>query len=212
MKSKITLKHIGIFTSGALLATVLVGSVIAYASSLPTDKAKQANTEHKDTIAQNISINTNITENYIGESQAKAIALEHAGLKEDSVSHLLCKLDVDDGIAEYEVEFWDGTTEYDYEINAVSGAIIAFDYDMESYDAKPSTDSTTYITESQAKALALKHAGVNETEASNIKCEFDYDDGVAEYEIEWKINRTDYEYTINAVDGTIQEYDIEDDD
>ncbi len=161
--------------------------------------------------------NSNVSAEYIDEAQAKAIALEHAGKNEANVSHMHCKLDYDDGVAEYEVEFWDGTTEYDYEINAVSGEIIVYDYDMESYDARPVTTtdsnvSTEYIDEVQAKTIALEHAGVTESEAGVVKCEFDFDDGYAEYEIEWEIGRMEYEYTISATDGTIFEHDVEYDD
>ncbi len=160
---------------------------------------------------------TNTSTEYIGEAEAKAIALAHAGLNEADVSHLICKLDYDDGIAEYEVEFWDGTKEYDYEINAVSGDIIGYDYDMESYDSKPTTapdtnTSTEYIGEAEAKAIALAHAGVTENEASRLECEFDFDDGYAEYEVEWEIGRTEYQYTISATDGAIWEHDVEYDD
>ncbi len=127
---------------------------------------------------------------------------------------MLSKLDYDNGVAEYEIEFWDGTTEYDYEINALTGDIIGYDYDMESYDAKsittPNTaDSSNYIGEAKAIEIALTHAGVTESEAGYIKCEFDFDDGYAEYEVEWQIGKVEYDYTISATDGTIFERDVD---
>ncbi len=159
----------------------------------------------------------NITDEYIGEAEAKAIAFAHAQIKEADVSYIFCKLDYDDGVAEYEVEFWNNLSEYDYEINAISGEIIGYDYDMENYDSKlettPSENITDeYIGEAEAKAIAFAHAQINETEAGFIKCEFDFDDGYPEYEIEWKIGRMEYEYTISATDGTIWEHDAEYDD
>ncbi len=159
---------------------------------------------------------TSTSADYISEAEAKTIALTHAGLAESEVSHMLCKLEYDEGIAEYEVEFWDGTTEYDYEINAVSGDIRSYDFDMESYDAKPTIPTTStsadYISEAEAKAIALTHAGLAESEVGRIECEFDFDDGYAEYEVEWEVGRTEYEYTISATDGTIREHDVEYDD
>ena len=66
----------------------------------------------------------------ISIEDAKRIALDHAGLSEDSVKHLNAYLEYDDGIEQYEVQFYDGTTEYDYTIDAVNGTIL--EYGMES--------------------------------------------------------------------------------
>ena len=66
----------------------------------------------------------------ISAEDAKRIALDHAGLSEDSVKHLNAYLEYDDGIEQYEVKFYDGTTEYDYTIDAVNGTIL--EYGMES--------------------------------------------------------------------------------
>ncbi len=156
-------------------------------------------------------------QDYISEDQAKAIALEHAGVSENEVSFVLSKFDLDDGIAEYEVEFYSDSTEFDYEIDAISGEVRSYDFDMEN---KPTTtpsqqDTATnqdYISEDQAKSIAFAAASINEKDAEYVKCEFDYDDGRAEYEVEWSIGRTEYEYTIDAIDGSIREYDIEQDD
>lgn len=55
--------------------------------------------------------------------RAKQIAVSHAGVSDASFTKV--ELDTDDGIAVYEIEFKVGNTEYDYEINAASGAIIS---------------------------------------------------------------------------------------
>ena len=60
----------------------------------------------------------------ITEDQAKAIAFGDAGVTEADVSHLYVHLETDDGITKYEVDFNVGTTEYDYDIDAMTGAII----------------------------------------------------------------------------------------
>ena len=57
--------------------------------------------------------------NYITEEQARAAALEHAGVAEADAQFLSVRLDYDDGRAEYDVEFLHGTEEYDYTIDAV---------------------------------------------------------------------------------------------
>ena len=66
-----------------------------------------------------------------------------------------------------------------------------------------------YITKDKAKAIALQHAGLNESEVRIKKVKLDYDDGRADYEIEFRKGRTEYEYKIDAVDGTILEFDMD---
>ena len=46
-------------------------------------------------------------------------------------------MDWDDGRMEYEVEFWSGTTEYDYDIDALTGEIRSYDRDIEGYNIPP---------------------------------------------------------------------------
>ncbi len=65
----------------------------------------------------------------IGEGSAKKIALDHAGLSEGSVQGLRCKLDREDGIQVYELEFRYQGWSYEYEIDASSGAVIKWEKD-----------------------------------------------------------------------------------
>ena len=62
---------------------------------------------------------------YIGTSKAGSIALANAGLNSSQVRGYECKLDNENGIYVYEVEFSYGRYEYEYEINAVTGKIIS---------------------------------------------------------------------------------------
>lgn len=151
---------------------------------------------------------TNIT-----VTKAKEIALNHAGLTASSVSFIKAQLDYDDGIKVYEIEFYNSNKEYDYEINAATGAIISFDYDVENW-TRPTTptDTTTTITSEQAKQIAFNHAGVNASNVYGLKVELDYDDGQKKYEVEFKSGRMEYDYKINANTGAIIGYDSEYDD
>lgn len=49
--------------------------------------------------------------------------MEHAGVKEEDISYFKLKLDTDDGIVEYDIKFYVGNTEYEYDIDAVTGTI-----------------------------------------------------------------------------------------
>lgn len=67
--------------------------------------------------------------NYIGVDKAKTIALNHAGVKASAATFTKAKLDKDDGHYDYEIEFYAGGVEYEYEIDATTGKIR--DYDSE---------------------------------------------------------------------------------
>lgn len=66
------------------------------------------------------------TGSYIGESKARSIALSYvSGATDANVRY--ARLDYDDGRAEYEVKIVYGTMEYEFEIDAYSGAVISRD-------------------------------------------------------------------------------------
>ena len=65
----------------------------------------------------------------IGEAKAREIALKDANLKETDITRFQWKLDYEKGIQVYEIEFYHGLTEYDYDINATTGAIVKKEID-----------------------------------------------------------------------------------
>lgn len=67
---------------------------------------------------------------YISKEKAKEIALNHAKVDSAKVKFVKAELDRDDLIVHYEVEFVEGRYEYEYEINAESGKVIAYDKDF----------------------------------------------------------------------------------
>lgn len=68
---------------------------------------------------------------FIGKTKAKEAALKKAGLAKKDVTFVKVKLDFDDGIYVYEIEFREGRTEYEIEINAVDGTVISFEKDID---------------------------------------------------------------------------------
>ena len=68
-------------------------------------------------------------ENFIGEEEAKKIALSKAEISSDGVIFDRVELDNDNGIWQYEVEFRKDTTEYSADVNAVDGTIISWEID-----------------------------------------------------------------------------------
>ena len=65
----------------------------------------------------------------IGEERAQQIALSDARLAENQVSKLKVRLKLDDGVWYYDVEFHTIALEYEYEIEAYTGAILDKDID-----------------------------------------------------------------------------------
>ena len=61
--------------------------------------------------------------------EAKQIALQHAGLTEDQVIGLQAQYEIEHGTLIYDVEFHHRMWEYDYEIHADTGEILAFSKD-----------------------------------------------------------------------------------
>lgn len=65
----------------------------------------------------------------ISASQAQQAALNHAGLSASQVTELQVDLEEDNGRVYYEVEFNRGATEYKYEVDAATGAVLKVELD-----------------------------------------------------------------------------------
>lgn len=161
------------------------------------------------------------TSSFIGESAAKTAALNHAGVSESSTKYCNAWLEYDDGRPEcYEVEFMAGNTRYEYKIALTSATVL--ESERESYGGSGSSGqstgqsgsqtsggsgtSSTDIGAEKAKSIALNHAGVSASQTSEMKAEQDWDDGVLEYEVEFKAGGVEYEYTIHGGTGQILKY------
>ncbi len=197
-------------------------------NKLETSKQPDATTKPETTKKPSTTAKPNTKpmeeQNYIGLGAAKKKALADAGVKAKEVTYTKGKLDNDAGVAVYDIEFYTATKEYEYEINAITGAITErsiesidhndrYDHDDDKYevDKKPSQNAS-YITVDKAKSIALRHAGLAASEVSFSKAKLERDDGLYVYEIEFFKGNTEYEYTINAVSGKIRDYDSEIDD
>ena len=138
---------------------------------------------------------------FIERERAMDIALRDSGLEASSVSFVRSHLDRDDGRMVYDVEFYSGNTEYDYEIDALTGEILAKDRDAEYWNSQGYTDAL--IEDSRAVSIALEDAGV--ADPGRIRAHLDRDDGRLVYEVEFRTADGEYEYRIDAVDGMVLE-------
>ena len=122
-----------------LISLVLLVLVIALAAGCSTlYKAEQAADQIEDQVEQKVDQAEAAVENQVTPSvvqnaaaltqtEAEEIALLQAGFKADQVTGLRSEFDVDDGIPEYEVEFFQDGWEYDYTIHADTGEVLSYD-------------------------------------------------------------------------------------
>lgn len=188
------------------------------ASQTSGNAASQKTTAQSNSTAQTANQGSTAQQNnYIGEQAAQDAALAHAGVSAQNVSFVRTKLDLDDGRWQYEVEFYDQGTEYDYSIDAVTGEVLGYDYDAEYYTANNNTAATqtapgAQISAEDAKAIALAHAGVSAQDAQRMEMGFDNEHGRSVYEFEWHVGRTEYSCDVDANTGEVVGYSSEYDD
>ena len=141
---------------------------------------------------------------------AKVIALTDAGLTEEEVTFTKEKLDWDDGVAVYDIDFYTADREYEYEIKAATGVMM--DRSEELFRHPGGAGTASLIGEEKAKETAAAHAGFSVDEVFFTKIKLEEEDGRLEYEIEFYKDRIEYEFTIDAAAGTVLEYESEYDD
>ena len=70
--------------------------------------------------------------------------------------------------------------------------------------------SASDITAEEAKTIALEHAGVTAEQVKGLRVEYEIDDGIAEYEVQFRVDRLEYDYTLRAENGEILSFDMDD--
>lgn len=141
----------------------------------------------------------------IGMETAKSAALKHAGLS--TAVFTKAERDYDDGRLEYELEFHTDSAAYEVTVDAATGRVL--DYEKE--NLRGGTGSTD-IGAQAAKAAALKHAGLSESQVRELQVEWDSEHGRAVYEVEFKSGGMEYDYVIDAATGAVLDHETERDD
>lgn len=149
-----------------------------------------------------------VSQELISRDEAKSIALNHAEVKEADIRDLDIELDKDAGTLHYDVDFEVGGKDYDYEIDAVTGKILRSetppktDAKKETAD-KPKTEPKKEVTASEARNIALKHAGLKKADVRDLEVELDRDGGKKHFDVSFEKDGYDYEYEIDAATGKI---------
>lgn len=145
---------------------------------------------------------------------AKESALTDAKLNPNQVSFHQAKLDWDKGLQVYDLEFVSGNTEYDYEIDAATGAIREKDIDHKQNPGNQNNNNNagTMLSPEQAKAIALANASLKANQVTFSKVKLDNEDGLQVYEVKFTSGNMEYEYEIDAISGRIIDFSKELDD
>ena len=170
------------------------------ATEKPTEKASEKPTEKP---AQKSAT-------AIGKDKAKAIALDHAGVSASKATNVKVEYDKEDG--KYDVDFRYNNYEYDYEIHHTSGKVISHEkeYDAPPEKATEKATESSKIGKEKAKSIALKHAGLSASDVRELQVEYDKDDGVPIYDVEFEHGKREYSYEIHAETGKILSHEIDD--
>ena len=76
------------------------------------------------------------------------------------------------------------------------------------FPAPASTEtSETTITQSQAENIALEFAGFSAAQVTRLRTEYEIDDGIPQYTVEFHVGDQEYEFEIDARTGRILSYD-----
>ena len=194
-------------TKSLILATGTVFTMCALAACNPMGVGYSQNESGRITPTESPVLQS---ESAIGDQRAREIALDHARLAANDVEISHEGRDTKYGRLMHEVEFYTADREFDYLIDAETGEVVAFDEEAEHFtradwhrDIPPSTNSSAFIGEQDAKRVALSHAGLAEGDVENMRISLDFDDRMPRYEIEFDAPGKSFEYVVTALDGNI---------
>lgn len=180
------------------------GAAASQASPDGAQSSAQAGTAVSQSSGQQPSGGQN-TSSGITEDEAKTIALQDAGVSASDAVFVRVERDRDDGRSVYDLEFYAGNTEYDYEIDSTTGKIVSADFDIESYTI-PSGNGTILSVEEARNLVLAKVPGAS---AEDVRISLDRDDGRQTYEGELYYNQMEYEFEIDAATGNFIEWSAE---
>lgn len=143
----------------------------------------------------------------ISDEDAKRIAFEDAGVAEEDVAKIRVRLDYDEN--EYEVEFYVGMLEYDYDISAVDGRIRSKDTDIED-DFLSDVEIPGEVTITDEEAIAIVLERVPGASAEDVRIVMDRDDGgKLVFEGTLIFEGREYDFEIDAASGSVIEWEEE---
>ena len=142
----------------------------------------------------------------VGTDAAASAAQTYAGISDADVITRDVDPELDEVPAHYEVELLTAYGEFEYLVDAYSGAVLSGPADVGSSAGAgriPTLDPSQSIGQEKALSIALADAGVQKENALGLEVKGEYDDGQLLYEVEFRAGGVEYEYEVRASDGKI---------
>ena len=163
------------------------------------------------------NVHADIAEPDVSADQARQIALSDAGVDLGAVTFTQTKLDSEDGIPVYEIDFYTNERDYEYEINARTGAVREREVTVlkevvmentekpaaEEPESSRSTGADALIGVENAQKAALTEAGLTAGDVEFYSTSLDTDDGRTLYEVKFLCGNQEYEFEIDAYSGKV---------
>lgn len=139
----------------------------------------------------------------VGENAALNAALEHANMQNSTL--IRCKYNRDwvDGTVIYNIYFTDGLCSGKYIVNAVTGEILQYSNTQEYHDRRI---KDSVIGEAVAKQIALNKDGLVDGNISKYEMKLNIEENTLVYNLSYLCNGTKYTVKINAIEGTVLQY------
>lgn len=147
----------------------------------------------------------------IGHDAALIAALKHVSLTESQISRVKSRLERDDnGVYVYNIEFTSEGKLYEFDIDALSGEVARYVLDGENIGGNSSDEPNDqkYISEDDAKGIALKHAKLSESDVIFTEVKLNTENGASVYEVEFTKDGDKFDYTVDAVTGVIVDFSV----
>ena len=203
-------KLLSIALSLALIATLF--AACGTSAAQPTDPVPSQPAATEPVVTEPIATEPPVTEpvTKISREQALQIALEDAGLTQDQIHDLEVELDNDGGALHFDVDFEVNDKDYDYEIDAEDGKILKKQVPKKetatTSASSSSSSSSKQLSRTEARDIALKHAGLSISQVRDLEVELDNDSKNAHYDVDFDFDGYEYEYDIDAASGKISAF------
>ena len=110
---------IGLTAAGCAAANALQTPAAIKPNAVTVDSAANIPTQTQPIVPETAPMLT--------REQAEQIALEYLGFALDQVNRLRSEFEIDEGIALYDIQFFQGDWEYEFEISAEDGRLLSYD-------------------------------------------------------------------------------------
>ncbi len=144
-------------------------------------------------------VEQNVQSADMGRDAALEAACTAAGVSAGDVTDLTVEMDYDHGRLVYEIDFWCGTTSYDFEIDAATGEVRK--QEQESHPGAMNAGDA--IGRDAAIDIALQDAGLTRDQVYELEADADLDERTPRYEVDFQSGGMEYSYKIDAATGEI---------